>query len=117
MRERFIGQIVPHTEVSTALANGGDFDIDPADAPGEGPTVLEVSQIVHGDDCDVKFLVDTDGDGTYEVNETIDSLTGTGISMGNELRLYEKSGQVLRITNTGSTADFVVNGHVVGGLS
>lgn len=108
--------IVPYSVNDNNLANGADLDIDPAEAPGPGPTVLEVAQIVHGDDCDVKFLVDVDGDGTYEIDETMDSFTGEGISMGNEVLLYETENQVLRVTNTGSAAAFVISGRVIGGL-
>lgn len=120
-RETTVPQSIPYAPESNDLANNGDFDIDPSNAPGNGPTLLEVNQIVFGGSCDVKYLVDVDDDGTYEINETIDSFSSSdapGISMGNTILLFEGAGQVLRVTNTsGGSADYSVVGRVVGGVT
>lgn len=108
----------PYSVNATSLADGNHLDIDPANAPGGGPTVLEVTQLVFGGDCDVKFRADIDGDGTNDVEETLDSYTGSGIVTDMAVRLTESDGQTLRVTNTsGSTADFVLNSDIIGGVS
>lgn len=108
-------RFLPFTDDADDLANGGDLDVDPSDA-GQGEMVVEINQIVHGGSCDVKFLADVDGDGNYEIVETIDSFSGAGVSQGNELQLHEGAGHALRITNTsGGAADYSVAGRVLSG--
>lgn len=110
--------IAPYSVSEAGLANGGDLDIDPVDAPGGGPTVLEVTQVIHSGDIDLVFLTDTNGDGTFDLSVTLDSYTGAGAEIFEPgIRLYETDNQALRVTNTdGTPADASMNASVLGGL-
>lgn len=111
-------QKIPYAAPADELADGDSLVIDPAEAEDvPGPTFLEINQIVFGGACDVAFAVDLDDDGTYEIEETVDSFSGSGISMGNEILVAQPAGQVLMVTNTsGGPADFSVTGQVLGGV-
>lgn len=90
------------------LADGEDWDVNPEDTPYGA---VEIHSFVHGGGCDVKYLQDKNQDGTYEINVTIDSLTGSGISQHNKVQAGENAEEVIRITNTsGSPADFAITG-------
>lgn len=92
------------------LGASTDLDIDVAQVSNAR---VVVSTIVHGDACDVK-LVRKDAGGTEVVVVTLDSLSGTGVSQGNEIPLDPgvPGTLLLRVTNTGSAADFAVMGEV-----
>jgi hypothetical protein len=95
------------TEVD-GLADASDFNIDPSTA---GTGAVEIHSIVHGGAADVKFEIDPDGDGTYEITETIDSVSGAGISQQNKIEISDTNNSRLTITNTsGGAADYAVTG-------
>lgn len=94
-----------------SLANAGTFDVNPADATSGG---VEIHSIAHGGACDVTLLADPDGDGTYEEQVALDSLSGSGVSQGNSIELSDDDNMVLRIENTsGGSADFIVTGREI----
>lgn len=101
----------PYFEASQTLNGGDHMDITPGE---QGLDALKVDNIVHGADCDVVIRVDSTGDGIYNREVTIDSLSGTGISQGNGVLLGADS-MVLRITDTsgGSNNDFIVTGELL----
>ena len=101
-RTRFIGRIF---EAADTLANGETLVIDASDA---STNAVEINDISHGDDVDVTIEADLDGDGTYEQSITVDSLTGAGISQGNEMQVGTNTRIVLEAM--GSTADYIVTG-------
>lgn len=93
---------------SDDLGNGSDFTIDPSNA---GTGAVEIHNIIHDGDCDVKYQIDPDGDSTFEIDVTIDSFTGAGISSANMIELSASNNDQLVITNTsGSTNDYAVTG-------
>lgn len=81
---------------------GGSADLD-IDANTVSRTPVEIQEIIHGNDCDVKIV-------RGAVEATLDSFTGEGISQNNHIKIVP--GLVtLRITATsGSAADFAVMG-------
>lgn len=93
---------------SDGLADTSDFTIDPSNA---GTGAVEIHSIVHGGAADVKFEVDVDDDNTYEITETISSVSGAGISQQNKIEISDANNSRLTITNTsGGAADFAVTG-------
>ena len=97
---------------SATLADAAEWVIDPQDTK-TGSIVIH--QIAHGGACDVE-LVESSDDATYTPDKriTIDSLTGEGASLGNELEASDQGNLYVVITNTsGVEADFVVTGEQV----
>jgi len=95
------------------LADSDDLVVDPEDA---ATGAVEIHSILHGDDCDVKLQVDVDDDGTYEIDETIESFAGAGYSQQNKIELVAAANMRLVITNTaGTPADYAATGVEVTG--
>ena len=93
------------------LANGSDFDIDPSDSD---LGAFELHNIAHGGAVDVKLLADPDGDGSYEENVTLDSLSGSGVSQGNQIEASDDDNMLVRISNTsGGSIDVIVTGREI----
>lgn len=98
-------------DISDGLADDGDLTVDPAD---HGVARLKIVQIVHDGDCDLKYQADPDGNDTFEIDVTIDSLTGSGISQGNEIIIDDADNEQFVLTNTnGDAQDFVVRSEVI----
>lgn len=97
----------PYLEASQTLSDGDHMDL----IPGNGLDCLEIHNITHGADCDVVKMVDSTGDGTFDRSVTIDSLTGSGLSQGNQIELGSKNVK-LRVTDTsgGSDNDYILTG-------
>ena len=90
------------------LADAADFTIDPSTA---GTGAVEIHSIIHDGDADIKYQVDPDADGTFEIDVTIDSVTGSGISQQNKIELSSTNNSQLVITNTSdAAADYTITG-------
>jgi len=88
----------------TLVLQPGNVDVDRA-----------VVHVIHHDgSCDVKVYHDADDDNnTYERVVTSDSLSGTGVSQGNEIELTA-SQMKLEITDTsaGTDNDYIITGEM-----
>ena len=90
------------------LADGSSWDINPTDTRFGA---VEIHSFIHGGACDIVYLQDKNQDGTYEIEVTLDSFTGEGVSQHNKVQAGEDAEEIIRITNTsGSAADFAVTG-------
>lgn len=90
------------------LSNGSTFTVTPDDAKELG---IKVVNIAHTGDVDIIQAATTN---SGEAAVTLDSLTGEGVSQGNEILVSDESQTELRISNTsGGDIDVIVSGFEV----
>lgn len=100
-----------YTKATDGLADAGDLIID---GSGAGTGAINITELGATGDCDVYREVDTAGDGTWAVSETIESPTGTWHSQGNDLLVSQTQNVRLRINNTsGGGIDVYAAGYEV----
>lgn len=115
MSEASIRFAPPYFVASANLSDTEDMDITPA--TNDKLDSLVINAIHHENDGDVKVLVDSNGDGTYNRNVTFDSVSGNGVLVGHEIQLTA-AGMRFRFTDTSgeSDNDVIVTGEVDRGL-
>jgi hypothetical protein len=100
-----------YVQTVSGLADAGDLIVD-GSATGTG--AANVTELFGGDACEVFREVDTNGDGTFNVSETVDTLSSGFHSQNNNLLVSQSQNTRLRIRNkSGGPADFGVVGYEV----
>jgi hypothetical protein len=94
---------------SETVANGDEWVVNLDDGQ-TGPVVI--SQIAHGGDCNVDLVTSSESGSLVEEKRiALDTLSGEGVSMGNELEANNQQDLYVAIENTsGGEADFIVAG-------
>jgi len=93
------------------LAAGGTLVID---GSGSGTGAVLITELAGAAAADVRRETDPDGDGTFEVSTTVDSIGSGFHSQGNELTVSQSQNSRLVIENTSSgAADYAAVGYEV----
>lgn len=108
------GVLTQHYQASQTLSDSEEWVVTLGDGQS-GPVI--VTQIAHGGSCDVELATSSTSDTfTRDRSVQLDSLSGEGVSSGNEIGANNAQDLHLVITNTsGGEADFIVTGQQVGG--
>lgn len=97
--------------LSQTLDDADTLDIDPSTDDLDD---IIVHNIAHDADCDVVLRVDSNANGTFDREVTIDSFSGNGVSQGNSVEVTTNQ-MMLRITDTsgGTGNEYIVTGEEV----